>query len=116
MNKRLVGSTQEETAYRYLEENGYNIVCRNFYTRFGEIDIIAFNEGYLCFIEVKFRENIKNGYPQEAVNLKKQKKICNAALWYLSKNKLAEDIPCRFDVVSIIKDEIQIIKNAFDFV
>ena len=53
MNKRQVGFNNEHEAVLFLQNSGYNIRETNFYCKSGEIDIIADDEGYLCFIEVK---------------------------------------------------------------
>ena len=114
MNKRQIGFDKEEDAERYLSDNGYRIIEKNFYCSAGEIDIIAEDEEYLCFIEVKYRENADNGFPEEAVDYRKIKHITRSAVYYMNKHGVPEDSPVRFDVVSILGDNIKIIKNAFD--
>lgn len=113
MNKREIGKINEDKAVEYLEKNSYQIIDRNFFSRIGEIDIIARNENYLCFIEVKYREKhgLIKGY--EAVNRIKQKTIYNVAKVYMLQKKIKSDTACRFDVVSIDGDDITLIKNAF---
>ena len=71
MNKRQIGFEQEHQAELFLEKSGYRIRVKNFYCKAGEIDIIAENDGYLCFIEVKYREGLENGFPEEAVDIRK---------------------------------------------
>lgn len=115
MNKRELGADYEDVAIAYLKALGYEILCKNFRCRTGEIDIIGKKEGYYRFIEVKYRTNGLNGLPEEAVGFHKQKSICKVALYYLLKNQLGEDAPCCFDVVSILNDEIKLYENAFDF-
>ena len=116
MNKRQVGFESEHRAELYLSEMGYRILKKNFYCKSGEIDIIAENEGYLCFIEVKYRENTESGYPEEAVDIRKARKITRSAVFYMTKHGYPEDFPVRFDVVAILGDDIKVIKNAFDAV
>lgn len=113
-NKRAIGSNYEKIAGQYLEQQGYQIVEYNFHSRFGEIDIIAKHQGYLVFVEVKYRENDKSGHPLEAVSVSKQRTISKCAFYYLQRYGL-QDTPVRFDVVGILGDEIQVIQNAFDF-
>ena len=115
-NKREMGSKQEEIAMNYLIDNGYKILDKNFFTKSGEIDIIAKHENYLAFIEVKYRTNVNMGLPQEAVDYRKIKRISKTALYYIYKNKISSDIPCRFDVIVILDKEITLIKNAFDMI
>lgn len=113
MNKREIGKKYEEIACEYLLRNDYNIIERNFFIRNGEIDIIAKNDGYLCFIEVKYRKKNSMASGLEAVDKKKQGIIYNVAKYYLYKNKLSENMACRFDVISIDGNKITLVKNAF---
>ena len=113
MNKRVVGKQYEDMAVSYLSENAYIIIDRNFFTKIGEIDIIGKNDGYLCFIEVKYRDKYGLTSGIEAVDKRKQHTIYKVAELYMMKNKIMQDTPCRFDVVSIDGTEITLIKNAF---
>lgn len=113
MNKRSLGREMEEKACAFLEEKGYKKICSNFYTKYGEIDLIMKDGRYIVFIEVKYRKNTIYGNPYEAVDRKKQWRIINSAKYYFYKNKLPSDTPCRFDVVSIAGEEIIHYKNAF---
>ena len=115
-NKRSIGTENEQKAVNYLKQNGYQILATNFFCRAGEIDIIAKDSKYLVFIEVKYRKDTGTGEPLEAVNYRKMRNITRSARYYMHKNYISEDTPCRFDVVSILKDNIQLIKNAFDAV
>lgn len=112
-NKREIGREKEESAAKYLSGIGYRILARNFYTRAGELDLVAQEGGYLVFIEVKYRKSRACGYPEEAVTLTKQRTIIRTARYYMLKNGYPETTPCRFDVVAITEDEIRLIKNAF---
>ncbi len=112
-NKRQLGSEKEQLAAKYLERAGYEILERNFYTRSGEIDLIARDAGAIVFIEIKYRKNTAAGYPEEAVTRRKQLHILQAARYYLLTHGFGEYTPCRFDVVAITGDEIRLIKNAF---
>ena len=116
MNKRQVGSNFEHEAVVYLQSLGYSIREVNFYCKAGEIDIIADNEGYLCFIEVKYRESEQDGFPEEAVDFRKAEKITRSAVYYMNKHGISDSFPCRFDVVAILGKEITLIKNAFEAV
>lgn len=115
MNKRSIGNDYERLAGDYLKTQGYQILQYNYYTRAGEIDIIAKQDNYLIFIEVKYRKDASSGHPLEAISIQKQKTICKCALYYIKKNGLFH-MPIRFDVVGILGDEIQVVQNAFDFV
>ena len=112
-NRRRVGTEQEKRVQEYLQTQGYEILARNFYTKHGEIDLIAKKDGYLVFVEVKYRADERFGAPEEAVDFRKQKKIIAAAQYYLYKNRIPFDTPCRFDVAGVTGKEIRITENAF---
>ena len=114
MNNIQKGRLGEKIALNYLIYNSANILETNYRINSGEIDIIAKINEELVFIEVKSRTNIKFGYPSEAVNYKKIKKIVNTAKYYMLKHNL-NNIPIRFDVIEIYLNENKInhIVNAF---
>lgn len=114
MNKREVGSKYEEQAAKFLEDQGYEILEKNFRCRLGEIDLIGKSENYLCFIEVKYRSSREYGFPSEAIDYRKRKKIFYLAMAYMNYHKLPSDTPCRFDAVVILDKEFKLIKNAFE--
>lgn len=113
INKRQTGQEQEYRAAIYLEERGYRILERNYRCRKGEIDLIAVHQGYLVFVEVKYRSGNRTGRPEEAVDFRKQKKISQTAAWYLKEKGLSLNTPCRFDVVAVTPEEIRIFPDAF---
>lgn len=96
-----------------MEQRGYTILERGFRCRQGEIDLIARDGGVLVFVEVKYRRNESLGAPAEAVNTRKQRRIREAARYYLYSRGLGENIPCRFDVVGILGWQVEIITDAF---
>jgi len=112
-NNRATGKTYEDEAVKHLESKGFAIIQRNFWCKIGEIDIIAQKDGYIIFIEVKYRKNKTKGEPWEAVNYKKQQKIKNIARYYLMLHHYQENTPCRFDVVTILGDQLYLYENAF---
>jgi len=115
--KLKFGQLAEKAAVMYLKNNGYKILECNYRTKFGEVDIIAWQEDVLCFVEVKARHSLELGSPAEAVFIRKQRQISKAAIYYLKINKLLESA-ARFDVISLLyKDkipEISLIKDAFE--
>ncbi len=120
MNKRQVGDYYENLACNYLRSQGARVVDRNYRALRGEIDIIAQDGRYLCFIEVKYRKNNRFGDPEGAVTISKKRQICKISKLYLySKNK-SIDVPIRYDVIAITDDDnvpvIRWHKNAFDYV
>ncbi len=119
MRKISTGKEGEKIAADYLKKNGYRILEINYRCPIGEIDIIALDRSDLVFVEVKARKSSALGYPEQAVGVKKQRKMSQLALWYLQKKKL-NDTRARFDVVAILLlpsgNDIRLIRNAFDFV
>lgn len=78
----LQGKLAEDFASKFLTQNGYKIVDRNFRSKFGEIDIIALKDDYLAFFEVKARWSNKFGLPEEAVTPSKLWKIGRTGEYY----------------------------------
>ena len=112
------GKLGEDCAANFLEAKGYSIVARNFRIRSAEIDIIAQIDNVIIFVEVKARSDIRHGLPSEAVTLRKQKKIIEAAGVFLQNERFC-DCACRFDVVEVYLrgeqvEEINHIENAFE--
>ena len=113
MDKKSSGKAAENIAASFLEKKGYKILERNFYSKFGEIDIIAKDKDTLVFVEVRSKSYSSFGNPEETVNIFKVKKILKTAQFYiLKKNPDFKEI--RFDIISFLHNNISHIKNAFD--
>ncbi len=123
-NTRQIGRQGENAACDWLIKNGYTIIRRNFLSAHGEIDIIAEDEKYIIFVEVKYRNDskflAKYGRPIYAVNAQKRKNIIYTAKYYMRKYH-PEKKP-RIDVIEIIGNteiggfvslNIKHYKNAF---
>ena len=116
MDTRRKGKRGEDQACRYIEEMGGRIVERNYRTRMGEIDIVAEDRGILCFVEVKYRKDRSAGYPAEAVDARKQYIISRVSDHYRMRRHLSEDRSFRFDVLSIMGDDREWLKDAFPYI
>lgn len=116
MNKRSVGADYEQKAADYLEKHGFQIVERNFHSRQGEIDIIGIHKGQLVFVEVKYRRNKNAGFPEEAVDFRKQGRICRTSDYYRLKNPAYGTMQVRYDVVTICGESLRWYQNAFDYI
>lgn len=114
-NLRIIGAEQEKQAAQYLREQGYEILTRNFWSRFAELDVVAREGPYLCFIEVKYRKNNRYGAPEGVISGKKIHNICKASEFYMREKQISPDTPIRYDVVLIVGKEIQLIRNAFSY-
>ncbi len=116
MNKRELGTLYEKRAASYLEEHGYRVKAQNYRCRTGEIDLIAEEDGCLCFVEVKYRSGARFGAASEAVDARKQHTIIMTARYYLQQQGYCDETPCRFDVVAFDGERIELIRNAFEIV
>jgi len=112
-----LGDRGENVAARFLRNQGYKIIVRNFPCPLGEIDIIARDGDTLVFVEVKTRTQ-DEPTPEEQVNHAKQHQITKAAKFYLSRYGVPQP-PARFDVVAIVwptgrTPQIRHTPNAFE--
>ena len=101
--RHVIGKYGEDVAERYLKQKGYRIIKRNFSCRQGELDIIAENNEYLVFIEVKTRSNFLYGKPIEAVGKYKIKHMYKVAKYFLHTQGW-ENRFVRFDVIEVYID------------
>ena len=117
--RKLLGERGERAAVKYLKQQGFHIVARQYRNSYGEVDIIAQDGKATVFVEVKTRTSTNDGQPFEAVDIRKQEKITRIALAWLKLNDRLEQ-PARFDVVSILwpddkgEPQIQHFRNAFE--
>lgn len=95
-----LGKLAENFAVKLLAEKDYNVIERNFRSKFGEIDIVALKDDYLIFVEVKARWSSKFGRPEEAVNASKLWKIGRTGEYY---SLLHPDLPkkLRIEVLAL---------------
>ncbi len=109
---RSFGDRGEARAVAYLEEQGVVILARNYKKGKGEIDIIGTEDNVLVFFEVKSRTGIGAA---EAVDLRKQKRISDAADHFIYERGIPEDTPMRFDVITEEGGNIRRIRDAFEY-
>ena len=116
-NSSKIGKKGELLTGEYLENRGFKIICFNYHSRYGEIDIISENDKYIIFVEVKTRKNFTFSRAIEAVNKFKRIKIIKTAYDYISKNDVFKQI--RFDVSEVLYEreknpKIFYYENVFD--
>lgn len=100
-------------------QKGFSLLCRNYRSCYGEIDLIMENREFLIFAEVKLRKNSRYGTPAEAVTYQKQERLRKTALLYLQAHPTQKQP--RFDVIEIYASRgtatsplpISHIENAF---
>jgi putative endonuclease len=114
------GRRGEDLAHFRLRELGYTIVARNWRTprRRGELDLVAWDDGVLCFVEVKTRTSREVKPAEAAVDRAKRREIEAMAREYLRRLRLAASI--RFDVISVYfepgrEPACQVFKNAYSW-
>lgn len=110
MPRQSLGRWGEKAAAHYLAERGYTILETNTYTPHGEIDLIAMlpapeppgpvEAPTIVFVEVKTRSTRTFGYPEQAVNPRKQTHLLNAAQYYIQQHP-REGCTWRIDVIAI---------------
>lgn len=116
MNKRMIGAMYEQRAAAYLKERGFQVLELNFTCRQGEVDVIGIHQGCLVFVEVKYRRDSKTGYPEEAVGLKKQIKLCRTSDYFRLTHPGLAGMQIRYDVVAVCRESLKWYQNAFDYV
>jgi len=95
----MLGRWGEALAAEELRKKGYTILASGWRCRFGEIDLIAANRSYICFVEVKLRKNAAYGQAAAFVDRRKQEKLRTTAQMYLAEHQTT--LQPRFDVFEI---------------
>ena len=116
---RLLGRLGEALAAQWLRERGCRILAAGWRCRQGEIDLIAREGNFLCFVEVKLRKSGSFARAGAFVDSRKQEKLRLAAQLYLAENPT--QLQPRFDVVEIYapqgtetcRPQISRVENAF---
>lgn len=99
---RDIGKEGEELAAAYLESKGYIIVERNYFFERAEVDIVAFDESCIVFVEVKQRASTSFGKPEEFIDAQKIENLYKAAEAWIYERKM-DGAPARFDVLAIVQ-------------
>lgn len=97
---RLLGRWGEALAAVHLRRQGYEVVASGWRCRFGEIDLIARDQEYLCFVEVKLRRSAAFGTAAEFVDARKQQRLRTSAQLYLQ--QYPTQLQPRFDVIEVL--------------
>ena len=113
---RQTGTTGEAVAAVYLQEKGYQIIAKNWRTKIGEINIIAYKDSTIVFVEVKTWPHGDYFSLAAAINKRKRKRIIETAKCFLSDYRQYKESYVRFDVIAIgmqQQEKIYHIENAF---
>ncbi|TKB03207.1 YraN family protein [Alteromonas portus] len=109
----LQGNAAEDKACKYLTEQGLTLLCRNYHTRRGELDIVMQDGHTIVCIEVKYRKRNQFGSALEFVTAKKLQRIQAAFGFYLLDNGLNPvSTPLRIDVIAIDGSNLQWLRNV----
>jgi len=101
MDRSETAHRGEDAAAAYLERIGMSVEARNWRCDFGELDIVAREDGTFVFVEVKTRKSERAGTAEEAVSATKQKRIARLASAYLRSIGGSAEADVRFDVIAI---------------
>ncbi|MBQ8825229.1 MAG: YraN family protein [Ruminococcus sp.] len=117
MKTTEIGRIGEEAVCTFLQKNGYKIVCRNYRISGGEIDIIAENNEYRVFVEVKTRKSSGAVKGIESVTSGQQKRIICTAINYDIEHE--SFLQPRYDIAGVVLKSgkvvsIDYLENAFD--
>lgn len=110
--RRVLGAEGEAQAAAWYEAHGYEVVCRNWRCREGELDLVVRRGRELVFVEVKARTTDRFGVPAEAVTPAKQRRLRGLAAHYLADTGTRAPA-LRFDVVAILAGRLEVIEAAF---
>lgn len=119
MDRRNQGNAAETRALEYLLERGLQLVCRNFYCKGGELDLVMRDGATLVIVEVRSRVDQGYGTAAESIDTHKRRRIVRAAGYLLMKHRELRRLPVRFDVVvlntgSNKQPPLEWIRAAFD--
>ncbi|MEX2586127.1 MAG: YraN family protein [Balneolaceae bacterium] len=97
-----IGDEGESLAAAYLESKGWIVLDQNYSFQRAEVDIVAYDQNCIVFVEVKYRSSTAYGYPEEQIDEAKIRNIYKASEAWLYERKM-EGSPTRFDVISIVQ-------------
>ncbi|MBG0787131.1 MAG: YraN family protein [Anaerolineaceae bacterium] len=113
--QQQVGRQGEDLAADYLQKQGYQLLDRNYLSRFGEVDLVAVKDEVIVFVEVKARTNDRFGLPEASVTPEKLEKIYDTALFWLQEHPEMPD-DWRVDVIAIQLDKAFHVQDIQHFI
>lgn len=101
--KKIIGKLGEDISVEYLQNNNFEVINRNYFCKFGEIDIIAFDKklNELVFVEVKTRTNLAFGRPIESIDKIKIDHLRKTINYYIIDKKVKK-INIRIDAIEVL--------------
>jgi putative endonuclease len=109
------GQKGEEMAREYLEKKGFGLIMSNYVCKIGQIDLVMEDEGWLVFVEVKFKSDDLFGTPEEMFGKSKLAQVKRVATWFLMEKREVKKRfeKYRIDAVCILGDEIRYYRNVY---
>ena len=101
MNNKIIGDDGEKRAAEYLINEGYQILFKNWRLYGGEIDIIAFKDDVLVFVEVKTMPNSTIDMLERVLNMEKRKRIIKMSKRFIQNKRQYSNSIVRYDVIII---------------
>ena len=96
-----ISDAYENRAAEFLQDQGLEVLARNFHCKLGELDLVCSLEHVLVFVEVRYRSNSRYGGAAASVTPGKQRKLIRAAQVYLQRHPQHQHRPCRFDGIAL---------------
>jgi putative endonuclease len=114
MDRRQTGTQAENSAAAFLEQQGFEIVARNFLRRVGELDLVARHGDLLIVAEVRTRASDRFGGAAASVTRSKQRRIIMTAALFLDQHPALRRCRVRFDVIVVRHGHVEWLRHAFD--
>ena len=109
--RHSIGKIGEDLAVMFLKKQGYEILDRNYWKKWGELDIVAKKGSELYFIEVKtvsrdrLPESSSGDYePEDNLHPWKRQRLGRVIETYLLEKKVGESVEWQIDAISVYLD------------
>ncbi|RRV06049.1 YraN family protein [Pseudomonas sp. v388] len=117
--RQQAGREAEAYALLYLQQQGLQLITRNWLCKRGELDLVMLDGDAVVFVEVRYRRHSEWGGAMGSVDFRKQERLILAAQLFLQQEPQWADHPCRFDVIAVDGDPhdaapLNWVQNAFD--
>lgn len=97
-DNKITGQIGENFALEYLLSMNYELITKNFGTKFGEIDLIFRDGETTVFVEVKTKKSVDFGSPEDMFTRSKYNRVKNMSVIFLK----GREVPCRIDMVAVL--------------
>lgn len=108
MSNKKLGKIGEALALKYYQNLGYELITKNFYSPYGEIDLVLSKNQKITVVEVKARSNINFFWPEESINNKKINNIWKTYQKLQNKLSLPEFFQLEIIIIEIKNQQAKI--------